>query len=479
MQGSVGHQARRGLKWLAAARAASALLNLVATFITIRLLTPEHFGLAAVATMLVGFISIVNDAGLATSLVRTPDLDERIVDRTQGLILLMNGAAYLVLAALAPLAERFFASDGLASVVLVAGLQLLILGPIAAPSALLQRELKFPALATSTVIEGVIGGVATVCLALAGFGVWSLVVGPLAGSVARVVFVTTQVERMPRPRLSLEGMAGALKFGGTLSAAQVLWAAYSRADTIIVGRVLGTQALGVYNVAMQIATLPMEKVAGIMNTVGLSTFATIQRDRAAVTEKYLWVTRVAAGVAFPVFWGISCVASEIADVVLGPTWGATAVPLLLVSLAVPFRFLSSLTEPVLLAIGRADLIGKNVLTASLIMIPGFLIGSRYGLVGVSASWPICYVAYFSYRALIAMRALEMPIADYWRTLARPVAAAAIMYGAVSLVRLGLGDLALFGWVRLALLIGAGALTYGLATALFNRSLPADIRRLLG
>lgn len=478
MTETVGDSARLGIRWLGGARVLTVTFNMVATFVAIRLLRPEDFGTAAVAAMLVGFVGLFNDAGLATSLVRASSLTDEQVDRTQGLIVVANVITFMILAAFAPAAERFFGFDGLSIVVIVAGLQLLIQGPVAAPGALLQRAMRFRLIASCAIAEGITSGAVMVLLAVIGAGVWALVIGPLVGCVVRGAIVLSVIERIPRPRPSFEGMAETLRFGGTLTAGQLIWAAYTRADTIIVGRVLGNSVLGFYSVAMQVATLPMEKVAGILNAVGFAAFANVQHDSGVVREKFLWVTRTAAGIAVPIFWGIAAVSREIAEIVLGAKWLPVAVPLLLVCLPVPLRFLSSLIEPVMLALGRADIALKNVLAASAIMVPAFLVGARWGLIGVCAAWPIGYFAFFLYRTTVALRVIGIPVRDYWLAVRSALLSGMIMFGAVVFARTALEEIDLHPILNLALLMAIGAFAYVVVSAAVNRRLLQDLRSLL-
>jgi O-antigen/teichoic acid export membrane protein len=163
--------------------------------------------------------------------------------------------------------------------------------------------------------------------------------------------------------------------------------------------------------------------------------------------------------AFPIFWGISCVSPELVNVVLGQRWQPAIVPLQLLSLVMPFRMVSHSGSP-LSAIGKPQINTINNFIALLIMPPAFFIGAYYGgLTGVSVAWVVAYPLMIWFRLRVSLSPIGLSKIDYFRAMAGPAMGAAFMYLVVMLIRATVVGPRLGPRVGLALLTGAGVLAY--------------------
>ena len=112
-----------------------------------------------------------------------------------------------------------------------------------------------------------------------------------------------------RPRFALcRASAAPARFGGFITIDRLLWYVYSQADALIIGKLLGKEILGLYSVGMHLASLPMQKLAGMLNEIGFSAFTRLQEDRAGLREHFIKAVRLLSLLSFPVFFGISSVA---------------------------------------------------------------------------------------------------------------------------------------------------------------------------
>jgi O-antigen/teichoic acid export membrane protein len=200
-------------------------------------------------------------------------------------------------------------------------------------------------------------------------------------------------------------------------------------------------------------------VGEILNQVGLAAYSSIQHDIDTIRSHYLKVIRILSFLAFPIFWGISCVSPELVNVVLGQRWQPAIVPLQLLSLVMPFRMVSHSGSP-LSAIGKPQINTINNFIALLIMPPAFFIGAYYGgLTGVSVAWVVAYPLMIWFRLRVSLSPIGLSKIDYFRAMAGPAMGAAFMYLVVMLIRATVVGPRLGPRVGLALLTGAGVLAY--------------------
>jgi O-antigen/teichoic acid export membrane protein len=476
MTADIGRDVLTGLKWNAGARLGAQLLNWTVTLVVIRLLSPEDYGLMSMTTALVGLLGIFSDLGLGLSVVQSKELDEPLLRKIYGMVLVSHVALFALLFAAAPLLAAGFGEPQLVPLVQVISTQFALTAVAWVPSAIMTRQLRFRALSVIEFISFSASALATLALALHGAGVWALVVGSFAKMTSRIVLVNCLCRVRFKPSFDFRGLGAALSFGGLSTLSGVLWHMFSQVDALILGKIAGKEALGVYSVAMQLAALPLAKVLSVVQPIAFPAFARLQHDPSRVASAVLRSVRAAMMVAVPVFFGLSAVAPEAVAVILGQKWAAAAVPLQLLPLIMPIRLVTGLVTPAVTGIGRADIVVRNNATALAVMAAGFLVGSHWGALGVALAWVILYPLTMVVNFKRSLSALALTRTDVLRALARPVVAAVVMYVIVATARASL-PAQLPDAIRLMLLVLAGIVAYSTWTACFNRTQLREVVRL--
>lgn len=473
----------RGLAWTSAARWGSQLVSWLSTFLVARLLVPEDYGLVGMATVFLGLVKLLSEFGLGTAVVTLRELDRRQIAQINGLAVV---AGFVGLAAswlLAAPIGRFYGEPRLPAVVMVMGTTFLISSLRSVPLALLQKQLLFRRIAMVDVIESAVVAVSAILLALAGMGYWTLVAGWLIGSVASTALLLFQAPHSfawPRRR----DLGPALGFSGHVLGSRVAWYAYSNADFLIAGRLLGQSALGFYTLAWNLASVPVDKVVAIVLRITPAFFATLRDDLAEMRRYVLALTEGLALIAFPLAIGLVLVADDFVLVALGAKWAGTIAPLRLLALYASIRSLAPLLAQVLNALGESRFAMLNNVAAALLLPAGFLVGSRFGTVGVAAAWIVVHplVLVPLYRRTFLVTGLTLRA--YLAALAPAVSGTLLLVVAVLGVRLllpaGVPGAGAAGSpvLRLALQVAAGAAAYGLALFLFHRDRLRAFRGLL-
>lgn len=431
LRGDVLHS----LKWLAGARFVGQLVAWAITLVVIRILNPSDYGLMAIAEVFLGFAALFQEMGLYTAMVQKQGLTSRQIEQTFGLLIIANSLIYVLAFTSAPLLSSFFNDPRLTNIIRVLGIQFPLASVGVVQNAILSRRMDFKRKSFVNLAVVLANGLATLAFALLGAGVWALVYGSLAGSIVRPIGLALAARHWCRPRFARAGMADMLRFGGFVTASRLLWYMYSQADVVIIGKILGKEVLGFYSIAMQLASLPMQKVAALLDEVGFAAYASVQSDISAIRSHFCKAIRILSFVSFPVFWGISSISPDLVLVVLGQRWERAIIPLQLLSLMMPIRMISHGTGSPLTAIGKPHIGMLNLSIALVIMVPTFLIGTHYwGLIGAALSWVIAYPIVVLCQLRISLPRLGMTSLDYFKPMAAPAAGGAIMYLAVILVR---------------------------------------------
>jgi len=470
------HQVMSSLRWTASAKLVGQLVSWAITLLVIRLLVPADYGLMALANVVIGLVAIVAEMGFGASLVQTANVERSRVAQIFGVALIIHAGICAFLFAIAPLLGRYFDEPRLVPVVQVLAFQFVIVAAGLVPNAMLRRELRYKALSMIEITSGAGGNLLTLVLAWMGYGVWSLVLGGLAAAIARTVLQHAALHERVMPSFSLRGASSFVSFGASVTVTRLLWYAFLQTDIVIAGKLLGKDAVGLYSVAVHLASLPMQRAASVVNDVAFSAFARIQHDRNAVGVNVRLAVRQMALFAFPTLWGLACVAPDLVHLVMGDAWLPAVVPLQIVALAVPLRMTGTIVSTATMSVGRVDIAMWTTLIGTVLAPPLFFIGSRHGIIGLSVVWAAITPIMLIINLYRALPNLGLAPLDVFAEMARPALAASTMAAIVLAVPIGLAGL--HAAPRLAVEIAAGVLVYVAMTLLVNRAQAVEALQLL-
>jgi O-antigen/teichoic acid export membrane protein len=468
---------RSGLFWSGGSRLVAQVLNWAITVVVIRLLSPSDYGLMAMATVFVSFLTLLAGAGLAEALVQAREVNDRTLRGALAAVILMDLSLFALQYLAAPSIARFFEEPRLIAIVRVLALQFVVSIFSVIPSSLLARALDFRPLSLAQLASSVFGSISTLVLALLGQGVWALAIGTLVSQLVSTLAVNLAAPFLKWPDFSMPGLGSLIRFGGQMMAARILWLLYSQADVLIAGKLLGKDLLGYYSVSMHLASMPVQRVSAIINQVAFPAFASIQDDAKSVSSYVFRAFGILSFVGFPVFLGISSIAPELVDVVLGTRWTQAIIPLQLLALIMPLRLIGNFLPSAVDGVGRPDISLKNLAWACAIMPPAFLVGAHSGLAGMSLAWALVFPLVFLLNVSRALPVLGLRVRDLLHALSASAFCGAAMYGAVSAARfLAAGQIS--GIALLALLVVVGVVTYGALVLAFNRGPARELASLL-
>lgn len=457
-----------GLGWTAGSNFLGQIITWTITIVVMRLLSPADYGLLAMASIFVAFLAMMASAGLGPAIVQASTIGDEKLRQLLGIILIINTTLSALLLTAAPLIGAFFGEPKLVGIVRVLSLQFIITSFAVIPESLLGRELRFKARAMVDLGSNVLGGLVTVFFAWQGYGVWSLILGSMCTISCKTIGLNSVSPYLRIPIFSLRGAKPLLVFGGNVTTSRVLWFLYSQADMFIAGKLLGKEALGFYSVAMHLASLPVQKLSGILNQVAFPAFSQIQSDPALVSRHVLKAVKLLCFFSFPVLWGISSIAPELIELLLGPKWELAILPMQILPVIMPLRMVSNFLPAAIDAIGRPDISVKNLLTSSVVMPLAFVVGGNWGVQGLCMAWLIAFPLVFLQNLSRSLPAINMRMRPFLGAMARPALASAVMYATVIGFGLALpSDISEIA--RITALVLSGAITYAMVAFIINRA----------
>ena len=382
LKGKVLH----ALRWTATLRLLSQFLSWAMTLFVVRLLTVEDYGLFSLAMVFVGLLMWTNELGIGAALVQKKDITKYDYQLGFGIVLITNLVFSMTLALLAPFIAVYFEEPKLTLVLQVTALGFMTNAFIVIPESYLSRQLDFKRKSIVELVSNLGGGAATLTLAYLGHGVWAMVWGFVSIWAIRAIGLNIISPIHVLPRFSLKRAKQLITFGGLVTMDHLAWYFATRSDAFIIGKLLSTSALGIYSVALHIASMPMQKINGLLNEIAFPAFSSIQSDDEKVTAYLLKAIRLISFFAFPIFFGLASIAPVFVELILGSNWAEAAYPLAVLSLVMPLRMIVNIYASTLRGIGQAGVSVMLTTLTGLIMVVGFAVGARWGIKGVCLSW---------------------------------------------------------------------------------------------
>jgi O-antigen/teichoic acid export membrane protein len=359
------------------------ILTLAYNAVLARLLSPHEFGLVALAHVVAGFLQVFKDAGLSTATIQREDITHAQVSNLFWLNLAVGGAAMFSLVAMAPVIAWFFDQPDLVWITAALSVAFVLDALVVQHVALLNRQMRFTmvsAIEIGCVAAGFMVGVVT---AFNGGGYWSLIVATLSTAALRVAAVWALSGWRPQRLTMRSGTRPLIRFGADLTLVGIVYTFVRGVDSVLVGRYLGSDAVGLYSRATALITQPLGRLILPIYSVIVPALSRLQmepdRYRRAFLQVYEGLAIAAllfAGLLFPL-------ASPLVRVILGQQWDA-AVPILaaLTPLIVCFP-LTTAASWLLTSQGRGRELLLSGAVGATIMVGAFVIGLQYGVAGVA------------------------------------------------------------------------------------------------
>jgi O-antigen/teichoic acid export membrane protein len=473
---SLGRLVLDGVVWLTAVRVITQVISWTITIYVIRILTSSDYGLWAMAWVYIGLIGVLNEIGLGAAIIQRKDLSQDELSSIYWAVLSINLALYVFTFLSAPLVAEFYHEPRVADILRVASITFIISALSLVPSNILTRELAFSKQSQAELIAYAAGPVATLWLATEGFGVWSLVYGSLVTETVRGLLCFVFRPWTPNASFSFSKVKVFVQFGAKVAAARLLWYLSANIDFLIAGKILGKTQLGYYAVAVQLASIPLDKLVSTVAYVAFPAFSKMQDDPSMLRRYYLKIVNVVAFVSFPACFGIYLVAESAVPLFLSEKWLPAVLPLQILSMVTACRTIHTINAPLAVAVGRPGITLLNVAIVGSVMALCFLVGSSYGLEGLAYAW-LAFPAVFLITTWITVRVIGLSLADYLKGLTHPFLGTGFMVLAVLMgQRLALEGLGLVSHVAGSVVVGLAS--YVVYYVLFNRHMFTEVRSVL-
>jgi O-antigen/teichoic acid export membrane protein len=381
----LARRAGRAMTWRASELASVQVIFLVRLLVLARLLSPDDFGLLAMAMTVIAFLMAVTNFGMVPALVQRAANDPRHYDVawTVGVMRALGVAAAVLVAA--PVAAVLFEEPRAVPIIRALALIPLLDAMVSIRLADLTRDLKFRALGGIGVARALVNTVVAISLA-PWIGVWALVAGVTAGSAAHLVGSYLLAPHRPRFLFNAEALAPLLRFGRWIFIEGILAQVGSLALRAAIARELGTAALGLFFLASNLAFLPALVASQVAGSVAFPLFVQLKHHLRLLGKAYQTLLSGVALLLVPASILLVVLAPLLVEHLLDERWAGAAPLIQVLALIGLLGLFGETVVPLFQGIGQpARLAVLEFIQASLIALTAGWLARQGGLMGVTAA----------------------------------------------------------------------------------------------
>lgn len=462
------HGLSNSLQWATIAQVSKQVIQIGTVVVLAKILSPGDFGIIGLATTLVSFLNLFRDIGTSSAIIRAENAGHTMLSSIFWLNVGIGLAACLILCFSAPFIAAFFSQEGLTIVLRLLSLVFILNSFSIVQQAVLEKQLSFRKLAKVEIISVFLGSLAAIFIAYKYKSVICFPAQLLITSIVTSGILFFASGWYPSFLFSKNEIRAIGKYSAGLTGFGLVNYFARNLDNIIVGRFLGVTDLGYYSLAYKIMLFPIQNISAAINRVLFPALSRLQEDK-PMREAYVKFLELIAFISFPLMVWIFIMDDLIVDVILGEKWSPVIV---LIKIFVPIGLIQSLaytTGSLFMLKSKTGILFTWGIVTTILIASSFVIGVRWGIVGVVVSYAIIYlpIAYFDFK--IPFRFIGLSFREMLTGLKQPFFLC-IKLGVFTLaIRFGL-ELLLPG--RKQLVFVAVSILTGLFMLYFIRTIPA-------
>ena len=420
------------------AQTADFVCRLGSLMVLARLLDPKDFGLVGMVTAFTGVLMLLRDFGLSAAAIQHTSVTEDQLSNLFWINVLVGMLLALLLVATAPAVAAFYHEPRLRAVSAALSLSFLFNAVGIQHGAMLQRQMRFAALAVINTISLMLSIAFAIGAAVAGFGYWALVAMAVSGPLMTSIGFWIVAAWTPGPPRRRTGIRSMIRFGGTITLGGLVVYVATNFEKVLLGRYWGADAIGLYGRAFQLVNIPTANLNGAAGEVAFTALSRLQNDGDRLRRYFLRGYCLVLAMTVPLTLLCALFSADVVQVFLGAKWSAAA-PI--------FRFLAptilvfAIANPLswlLLSLGLVKRQLKMGLAIAPTMIVSYVIGLPFGPKGVAFAYSTVMLLWLFPLIAWAVHGTAISFRDILVTACKPLACGMVAAGFALAVRVTYG-----------------------------------------
>lgn len=386
------------------------------------------------ALLIIDFSSTISMMGLSPSIIQNRDLNERHIQTANTSGILLGLFFFLLIFFLAGPIEAFFEMTDLKSIIQWLAIIFLFQGFGMTSTALMERNMKFKQISFIPWTTKIVYGIVSIVMALTGWGVYALVAGRLSMVFTNNLLYVAMQPIVPKLRISRSAFRDLFAFGSGMSLNRLVNYFGRQGDFLLVGKFMGSEALGLYSKAFRLMNLPVSFVGQSLQNILLPALSKVQQDNAKLRLAF------EKGINALLIFGLPLTAfsfvfsREIVLIILGQQWTGAILPFQVLAFGMFFRIGYKVSISIISAKGKSYDLLYRMIIFTLVVLASVFIAVGISLAAVAAAMLFSLIILYLLMSFGAMRLIEYKVVDFIKLHIRPVGGALIVASICALIK---------------------------------------------
>jgi len=353
---SVKLKAITGIKWTTFASVINSTIQLIQLGILARLLDPTDFGLMAVVLVVIGFSKMFIDMGISNAIIYKQKITHKQLSSLYWLNIIIGIFLFIILVLLAPTISTFYNNDKLISLIDLVAISFLVKPWGQQFMILLQKLLKFNAIAKTDIISRIISFIVIIILAYNNWGVYSLAFGTLIYATCTTIGYILYGYKIHKPKFyfSILEIKEFINFGLFQIGEKIINYFSLQLDTILIGKLIGFDNLGLYSIAKDLVNKPYQIINPIVTKVTFPIMSIFNQNKRKLKNIFLKTVNYLSLINFPVYSLLIIFAKPLVILMFGVDWIEVIPIVQILSLTFLLRSIGNPSGSLLLSHGKAN-----------------------------------------------------------------------------------------------------------------------------
>ena len=312
----------RGLRWSIVEKAFLTMVGILQLIIVVRYVEQADLGLMAMTHTILSLGGVFSDLGLGNSIIHKQEKDHDKLSSLYWSYVIIGCLLTVIFSVASPSFAFFFNEGELTLVVAITSFAFFTNGFIHLYQAMLYAEMKFRILSKIQIIVTTFSFIVVTSLAIAGFGIYALVLGLVTRTIINMLLmlIVGRKHFIPSIYLNVSEVREHLKFGLFQTGERIINTINTQFDTLIIGKLLGAEILGVYDVLKRLLGRPMQLINPIVTRVSLPVLARVQKDSGKAGNLYIRQILYLASINFPIYIYLALSSNVLIPYLLSENW---------------------------------------------------------------------------------------------------------------------------------------------------------------
>jgi PST family polysaccharide transporter len=429
----MGRKALGGAVYTGAAQALTVLFTMLSTIVVARILSPSDYGVIAMAAPITNFIMLFQNLGLAQAVIQARTVSPAQLNGLFWVNIAASGVIAITFLLISPLVGWFYGDARAGYIVAASAATVLVGGTVLQHQALINRELRFRALSIATAAMVTANFAATVVAALLLRSYWALWLGSFAGVVVNAIVLWSLNPWRPSLTISMGGTREMLKFGAGVTGFNLFNFISRNLDNVLIAQAWGSTAVGLYDRAYKLMMFPIQNINGPVSQVMLPILSRLNQEPARFRRAFVMAAQAIQLAAIPGMAVAVASSDDLIPFLLSDRWAAAAPIFFWLGLNALIQPLANSAGWLFVASGRTGALMWWGAVSSALTVLSFVIGLKWGPVGVAIAYFIGAAMRTPFLYHIAVRGTSVRAGDFYRMQLLSLASAGAIFALTRVV----------------------------------------------